>query len=1525
MLPGLLIGLLVGAKGMADWSIQVGGIQDGTYPAGNGIVHDYAGGAFIAGDFSGNVSFGATRLTARGSVAAFVMHVTASGAIDWVIQVDGTDEAKAHAIADDDRGGVLVTGEFRGMASFGSTTLASRPDSTNAFLMRVTAMGAIDWAVQVEGSLGCMSTGYGVANDGVGGALVTGAFSGNATFGGRSLASRNSDAFVMHVTRLGVIAWVTHLGGAFEDLARGIVADGMGGGFVTGEFRGQATFGATTLTSRGAADAFVVRVTESGVIEWAASVLATTNSYGYGIATDGVGGAHVTGKFRGLAMFGSTSLSGFDFYDVFVMHVTAYGVIDWAVQAGGTSSDGGYGITTDGVGGALVTGGFRSEATFGPTVLTSEGLSDVFVMHVTALGVIDWAVKAGGKLEGAGFGIALKVYPDTFMVGIARPNNTIQGALVTGYFKGSELFGFKTYSSGGTSCFIASLMPPPSLPPMPPLMQPPPLSPLPPMSWGPHSPPASPPLPEPAPPLSPLPPMSWGPHSPPARPPLPEPAPPLSPLPPMSWGPHSPPAKPPAKPPPAKPPLPEPAKPPLPEPAPPLSPLPPMPWGSHGPPAKPPAEPPAKPPPAKPPLPEPSKPPLAPEPAKAPLAPAPAPELVPSALSIQASSIDFFSRPVEVVALTSTAVLVALLALVTLLLLCSYRRYRRLANNFHISRQRAQLDMKIMEHRLENARSGKPGDPRPSSEEGGVTIPPGPPSSNGLSRNGSFIGGEDLSATGSFDKGGDFAGHAIFELEAAEVLALMIGKMPAAHLGDLQSKPSRAAGPLEISQLETSKGRKSGATPISSKFLRRGEAMLAGMSGYYFKGQDMQSLAMRSGSEGVDMQSLATRSSPDASDKGSKRGRTSQTTSTASVDDDSDTRSSIGNTSPREELERRAVRTQLDAEWAAPHLARTAVLKVSKAPTMPKGHGPWHAAAAEMEKRWSQEGHAAAPDVERRWSQEGHAAMNTFSMADLNWGNLDGGADGSVGTGSSAAEMEKRWSQEGHAAAADVERRWSQEGHAAMNAFSMADLNWGDLDGGADGSVGTGSSSSSSPLRVPPVTTASCTPGVTPGLAMFPSRAAISNLLGTEAPSETVSVMIETVRAEQEVCARIAQLLTDPDQSTEVRSKLHAMWSSHHDALCRMQNWLATRRAAAGSVSSNSSTTHHATQPSSCSSPITSAAVALDITASLRLPVANADMMMTTCQYQAPTTSQPETTEPTLLDHVLLSPLEVSPREDVALSITIRDLSPPVLSPREEAALNLLMGVSPRVSPREEAALNLLMGVSPRVSPREEAALNLLMGVSPRVSPREEAALDLTMRDGKPVWLESLQGSETGLHEKSDDPLRALQEIQMIVESAPEIAAPPRPATVPPLPQANFCQWLPLPAAGLPLPAAGLPLPAAGLPISERDWQMFAASQRQAAHYVPPSVGAMPAPLPVDTAFEGDTVRRKGLANKRGPYRVKPIDEALWEGAEAAGWKRHKTKQSAWTSPSGHYCESMAAVKRFMAERSGLAAPSAGP
>ena len=55
---------------------------------------------------------------------------------------------------------------------------------------------------------------------------------------------------------------------------------------------------------------------------------------------------------------GATSLTSSGNYDIFVMHVTSAGVIDWAVRAGGSSHDYGVGIAADGSGGSLVTGYF---------------------------------------------------------------------------------------------------------------------------------------------------------------------------------------------------------------------------------------------------------------------------------------------------------------------------------------------------------------------------------------------------------------------------------------------------------------------------------------------------------------------------------------------------------------------------------------------------------------------------------------------------------------------------------------------------------------------------------------------------------------------------------------------------------------------------------------------------------------------------------------------------------------------------------------------------------------------------------------------------------------------------------------------------------------------------------------------------------------------------------------------------------------------------------------------------------------
>ncbi|KOO21835.1 calx-beta domain-containing protein, partial [Chrysochromulina tobinii] len=201
--------------------------------------------------------------------------------------------------------------------------------------MHVTASGAIDWAVQAVGS----SHSCGIAYDGAGGALVTGYFRGNVLFGSTSLTSRGmavTDTFVMHVTASGAIDWAVQAAGESATDSNGIAYDGAGGALVTGDFRGKASFGSTSLTSRGSTDAYVMHVTASGAIDWVVQAGGESVT-SKGIAYDGAGGALVTGDFRGKASFGSTSLTSRGSLDTFVMHVTASGAINWVVQTGGSS------------------------------------------------------------------------------------------------------------------------------------------------------------------------------------------------------------------------------------------------------------------------------------------------------------------------------------------------------------------------------------------------------------------------------------------------------------------------------------------------------------------------------------------------------------------------------------------------------------------------------------------------------------------------------------------------------------------------------------------------------------------------------------------------------------------------------------------------------------------------------------------------------------------------------------------------------------------------------------------------------------------------------------------------------------------------------------------------------------------------------------------------------------------------------------------------------------------------------------
>ncbi|HRU48088.1 MAG TPA: SBBP repeat-containing protein, partial [Candidatus Syntrophosphaera sp.] len=63
--------------------------------------------------------------------------------------------------------------------------------------------------------------------------------------------------------------WAKKAGGTGSDWGYGIAVDTSGNSYVTGYFKGTATFGSTNLTSNGGYDIFVAKLDSSGNWLWA--------------------------------------------------------------------------------------------------------------------------------------------------------------------------------------------------------------------------------------------------------------------------------------------------------------------------------------------------------------------------------------------------------------------------------------------------------------------------------------------------------------------------------------------------------------------------------------------------------------------------------------------------------------------------------------------------------------------------------------------------------------------------------------------------------------------------------------------------------------------------------------------------------------------------------------------------------------------------------------------------------------------------------------------------------------------------------------------------------------------------------------------------------------------------------------------------------------------------------------------------------------------------------------------------------
>ena len=371
----------------------------------------------------------------------------------WSKQGGGSGYDVSNSISRTKSGYTYITGSFNGTATFGSGVNSVSLISYGAediFVAKYDTNGTFIWVKQAGGASG--DAGSGITIDGSGNCIVTGTFSGLATFSPLSLTSAGqSDIFIAKYSPLGTLIWLNQAGGAFYEIVQSVATDASNNIFVTGYYTREATFGTggnqvTLQAIQNNSNVFVAKYDVNGTLSWvrqAGSTFTTGASIGNGISTDNAGNCFVTGDFTISLTFNGTSTVLTSNNGVFIAKYDVNGTLSWGNLLASTPGQpvSGKCVSNDYAGNCYVGGYFAgANVEIGTNILSSTGYQDLFLAKYYNNGTFVWVRQVGGSNSNTD-----RVYA----TGISADSSG--NSYIAGYFSGTANFGITTLSSISTT------------------------------------------------------------------------------------------------------------------------------------------------------------------------------------------------------------------------------------------------------------------------------------------------------------------------------------------------------------------------------------------------------------------------------------------------------------------------------------------------------------------------------------------------------------------------------------------------------------------------------------------------------------------------------------------------------------------------------------------------------------------------------------------------------------------------------------------------------------------------------------------------------------------------------------------------------------------------------------------------------------------------------------------------------------------------------------------------------------------
>jgi hypothetical protein len=393
------------AGGACQWS-RTGGAE-GVDTLGS-LVVDPAGNIYATGSYQGIASFGGQTLIAAPppAVGIYALKLGPDGAHRWSIGFgDGISENHGSALAVTPDDGIFLVGGFSGVVDFGCEQVAS-VGNLDVYVTRLDELGGCAWT-RVFGGLDAQEATDVVVTGSAAPVVVAGNFRGSLTLGTTTLTSTGAaNAFVASLDEVGEVAWALELNSPADAYARGVGADDEGNIWLGGDFVTSITIDGSPYAAAGTSDAFLVKLSPSGAVLLTKVISGPGRERLHDLAVE-AGRVVVVGEFDTTLNLGGESLSSHGAKDAFVARFATGGGHEWSASYGGTGDDGVFGVAIDDAHNIVLTGGFSTAIDFGGGLLEAAGAGDLFLAKLSRDAAHLWSFAVGDAAYQAGYRVTV--------------------------------------------------------------------------------------------------------------------------------------------------------------------------------------------------------------------------------------------------------------------------------------------------------------------------------------------------------------------------------------------------------------------------------------------------------------------------------------------------------------------------------------------------------------------------------------------------------------------------------------------------------------------------------------------------------------------------------------------------------------------------------------------------------------------------------------------------------------------------------------------------------------------------------------------------------------------------------------------------------------------------------------------------------------------------------------------------------------------------------------------------------------